>query len=69
LLIAALTVLTILTLQVVIILTAHHYVYPALSWTDVAQKPVLAILSEFLAYIGIAIFMVALVEGKYHVSF
>ncbi len=69
LLIAAITLLTILTLQVVIILAAHHYVFPAISWTDVAQKPVLAILSEFLAYVGIAIFMVALVEGKYHVRF
>ena len=69
LLIAAITLFTVLTLQVVIILVAHHYVYPAISWTDVAQKPVLAILSEFLAYVGIAIFMVALVEGKYHVPF
>lgn len=69
LLIAAITIFTILTFQVLIILAAHHYVYPAISWTDVAQKPVVAILSEFLAYIGIAIFMVVLVEGKSHVRF
>ena len=67
--IAGLTVLTLVVVQFVTIVIAHRYAFPRLSWSDVAQQPVLAIISEFLTYIGIAIFMMALVEGKYHVRF
>jgi CAAX protease family protein len=67
--IAGLTVLTLVVVQFVTIVVAHRYAYRRLSWSDVAQQPVLAIISEFLTYVGIAIFMVALVEGKYHVRF
>jgi membrane protease YdiL (CAAX protease family) len=48
---------------------AHRFVYPHESWGEVAKKPVLALLSQFLAYIAIAVYMVLLVEGKYHTRF
>ena len=34
-----------------------------------AQKPALALLSEFLAYIPVALYMFLLLEGKYHTRF
>jgi membrane protease YdiL (CAAX protease family) len=48
---------------------AQRLIYRGLPWVDLAQKPVLALISEFLAYIAVLIFMVALVEGRYQVSF
>jgi len=48
---------------------AHLLVYRTQALTEVAQKPSLAILSEFLAYIGVLGFMVAMVQGKYHRRF
>ena len=69
LLIAGLTLLTLVVVQLLILAGAQRYAYPRLSWGDVAQKPIVALLAEFLAYIAVAIFMVTLVEGKYHVRF
>lgn len=67
--IAGLTVLTLFVLQFIIVIAAQRLAYPRASFGDVAQKPVLALLSELLTYIAVAIFMVLLVEGKYHVRF
>jgi membrane protease YdiL (CAAX protease family) len=67
--IAGIGFLALIVFQFFTVVAAHRYAYPHLSWGDVAQKPVLALIAEFAAYIGIAIFMVALVEGKYHVRF
>jgi uncharacterized protein len=69
LLIAALTLGAIFLVQLVLILVGVRFVYRHESWIDVAQKPVLALLSELLAYGIVAIFMVLLVEGKYHTRF
>ena len=68
-------VITILTLgviflaQVLIVVVAHRLVYPHESWIDVAQKPALALLSEFLAYIPVLLYMYLLIEGKYRTRF
>ena len=67
--IAAVTLLTMLVMELAIVLLAHLYVYPRMSWGDVAQMPILALLAEFVAYIAVAIYMVVLVEGKFHVQF
>ena len=67
--IAGLTFLTLIVIQFFVLVVAHRYAYPHLSWGEVAQEPVLALIAEFVACIGVAIFMVALVEGKYHVRF
>lgn len=70
LIIAGLTfVLTFVIVPVLIVLGAHTFAYPHESWTEVARKPELAILSEFLAYIAVAAYMIMLVEGKYHKPF
>lgn len=67
--IAGLAVLSVLVLQVVILFAAKQFAYPHSPLRDVAQKPILAILAQLLAYIVVAIFMVLLVEGKYHLRF
>jgi membrane protease YdiL (CAAX protease family) len=69
LLIAALTLGAIFLTQLVLILVGVRFIYRHESWIDVAQKPVLALLSELLAYGIVAIFMFLLVEGKYHARF
>jgi membrane protease YdiL (CAAX protease family) len=69
LLIAGLTLLTLFVVQLLIVLGARRFVYIHESWLDVAQKPVLALLSELLTYIVVALYMILLVEGKYHTRF
>ena len=55
--------------QLAIVFGARRFAYPHMSWVDVAQKPVLALLSEFLAYGVVAIYMILLLEVKYHTRF
>jgi uncharacterized protein len=69
LLIAGLTLLTLFIVQILIVLGAQRFVYIHENWLDVAQKPVLALLSELLTYIVVALYMILLVEGKYHARF
>jgi uncharacterized protein len=69
LVIAILTVGILFTVQLVIVLAARQFAYPHRSWIEVAQKPVLALISEFLAYLAVGLYMFLLVEGKYHVRF
>jgi uncharacterized protein len=67
--IAGLTLATLFILQLLIVLTARRYAFPNASWADVAQKPSLALLSELLTYLAVAIYMILLVEGKYRARF
>jgi hypothetical protein len=69
LLIAGLTLFTLFITQLLIVLGARHFIYRHEDWVNVAQKPVLAILSELLTYGIIALFMFLLVEGKYRTRF
>jgi len=69
LLIAVLTFLTMLVLQMLVIVGALWLVYPHSNLAAVAQKPILLLLSQFLIYAAVAACMVMLVEGKYHVAF
>ena len=56
-------------LQFAVLLSAHAWRYPHESLAEVAQKPILLLLSQFLIYAVVAACMVMLVEGKYHVAF
>lgn len=69
LLLAALTLLFSFVFVFAIAVAARRYFFPALALPEVGQKPAIALVAEFLAYIVIAIFMVMFVEGKYHVRF
>jgi membrane protease YdiL (CAAX protease family) len=73
LLIAALTFVVMVVLQTGEVTIAQWLWYRHESWFDVAQKlgqkPILLIVSQLLIYIPVALLMVALVEGKYHVHF
>jgi uncharacterized protein len=66
LLIAGMTLVSIPALGVILVLAAR-LLSPRASLTDIA--PMLVIAAQFLAYIAVAICMVMLVEGKYHVRF
>lgn len=61
--------LTLFIVPLVIVLGAHRFVYPHESWIELARKPALALLSQFLAYMAVALYMILLVEGKYHERF
>ena len=51
------------------VFAAHRVAYPHESWVDIAQKPVLALIAEFVAYVVVAIYMFLLIEGKYRSPF
>ncbi len=68
-LIAVLTILTTLVLQVGVLLAAHWYVYPRATIQELTQKPILLLLSQLLIYLAVAACMIVMVEGKYHVQF
>lgn len=69
LLIALLTILTLLVVEAMTVVGAWLIVFRHTPLGEVAQKPVLALIGEFLSYIAVAIYMVLLVEGKYHARF
>lgn len=69
LLIAVLTFVAMLVLQLAVAKAAQLLRYPHEGMADVLQKPILLLLSQFLIYAVVAGFMVMLVEGKYHVAF
>jgi len=67
--IAALTFVTMVVVQIGVLLAAHWWRYPHESLSDIAQKPILLLVSQLPVYIAVALFMIMLVEGKYHVPF
>ncbi len=67
--IVGLTLATLFIAQLLIVLGALKFAYPHETWFEVAQKPVLALLSQLLTYVAVALYMILLVEGKYHTSF
>ena len=66
---AGIAVLSVFVLQVVFLFGAKRFVYPQSALRDLAQKPALVILAQLVSYIVVAIVMIMLVEGKYHVRF
>ena len=73
LLIAALTVVVMAVTQLGLAKAAQLLWYPRENLLEAAQRalqiPAVIIASQFLVYIPVALLMVALVEGKYHVPF
>jgi uncharacterized protein len=67
--IAGFTLLILFLAQLAIALGARHFIFRHSSWLEVAQNPALALFSEFVTYIVVAMYMVLLVEGKYHLRF
>ncbi len=58
-----------IVLQLAVLLAAHWWRYRHESLADVAQKPIILLVSQFLIYAAVALFMIMLVEGKYRVPF
>jgi membrane protease YdiL (CAAX protease family) len=69
LLITAATLGILFLSQLAVVFAAVRFVYPHHSWIEVAQKPVLALVAELVAYAAVAIYMFLLVEVKYHSRF
>jgi membrane protease YdiL (CAAX protease family) len=69
LLIAGMTILSMLVLQGLVVGGALWLFYPHSNLAAVVQKPILLLISQFLIYGAVAACMVMLVEGKYHVPF
>lgn len=69
LLIAVLTLGILFIAQLVVIFTAHRFFYQRQSWSDISQKPVLALIAELVAYAVIGLYMVLLIEVKYRSRF
>lgn len=67
--IAGFTLLILFLAQLAIVFGMRHFILRHSSWLEIAQNPALALLAEFLTYIVVAMYMVLLVEGKYHVRF
>jgi uncharacterized protein len=66
LLIAGLTVV-IIPLLVLFLVVGAHFASPGSSLNDIA--PILMIAAQFFGYIAVALCMIMLIEGKYHVRF
>lgn len=69
LLIAALTLGILFFAQLAVIFGAHRFAYPRQSWGDIAQKPVLALIAELVAYAAVGLYMFLLIEVKYRSRF
>ncbi len=67
--IVGLAFVTILVSQFAILFGAHFLLYPRIPLTDLAQKPLLLLVSQFMIDGAVAIYLFLLVEGKYHVRF
>lgn len=64
-----LTIVTLLVAQFLTVLGAWLFFYRHSSFGGLLQTPSLILLGQFVGYIAVAMYMVMLVEGKYHVKF
>jgi len=69
LLVVALAFVTILISQFAILFGAKYFLYPHASLADLAQRPILLLVSQFVIDGAVGVFLFLLVEGKYHVGF
>ena len=69
LLVVALAFVTILVAQLGILFGAKSFLYRHASLADLAQRPILLLISQFLIDGAVAILLFLLVEGKYHTPF
>lgn len=69
LLIVGLTFFTILVSQFAILFGAKYFFYRHATLADLAQEPLLLLISQFVIDGAVALYLFALVEGKYHTGF
>jgi membrane protease YdiL (CAAX protease family) len=69
LMIVGLTLATIFVSQLCILFGAHFFLYPRTPIAALAQRPLLLLVSQFIIDGAVALFLVLLVEGKYHTRF
>lgn len=69
LLIAGLTIVTMLLFQIIVIVIAWKLEFPHSNLADVAQKPILLLISQFMLYAAVAALMIFLVEVRYRTRF
>jgi membrane protease YdiL (CAAX protease family) len=69
LMIVGLTLATIFVSQVAILFGAHFFLYPRIALNELAQQPILLLISQFLIDGAVAVFLFLLIEGKYHTRF
>lgn len=69
LLVVALAFVTILVAQLGILFGAKYFLYRHASLADLAQRPILLLISQFLIDGAVAVLLFLLVEGKYHAPF
>jgi uncharacterized protein len=58
-----------LVLQFAVLLGAQWFVYRHASLADIAEKPIVLLVSQLLLYAAVAAFMIGLIEGKYRAPF
>jgi membrane protease YdiL (CAAX protease family) len=69
LLIVGLGLATIFFAQFVILIGAKYLLYPRATLFDLAQRPVLLLISQYVIDIAVVVYLILLVEGKYHTGF
>lgn len=67
--IVGLTFVTIFILQVAILYGAHYLVYPRKSLAELAQRPLLLLISQFLIDGAVGLYIYLLVKAKYDTQF
>ena len=67
--IVGLTFVTIFILQVAILYGAHYLVYPRKTVAELAQRPLLLLISQFLIDGAVGLYIYLLVKAKYHARF
>jgi len=69
LLIIGLTLATIFVSQFAILLGAHYFFYPHSSLMELAQRPLLLLISQYVIDLAVVIYLLLLIEGKYRAPF
>lgn len=69
LVLALLAFVSIIVAQFSVTTIAHRFWFPNETWRDTLQQPVVIIIAQCLFYIPVALSMIGLIEGKYHIPF
>jgi len=69
LLVVGLALATIFVSQAAILFGAHYLFYPRVRLAELAQRPMLLLISQFVIDGAVAVYLFLLVEGKYHQPF
>lgn len=69
LLIIGLAFATIFVSQFAILIGAHYFLYPRASMMELAQRPILLLISQYVIDLSVVLYLLLLIEGKYHAGF